>query len=234
MQPADLAEIEGNDLAQATMSLVDRIRPHLTMLAVAVGVAFAGLAAWTLVSSQRDAERAQAWDACLTAVASRDAARLGDVAARYPGSSAAVWSQILLADSALAEGGRLVLVDKTRGRERLQAAAELYAGVLGQKPAEMAAERAVFGLARARESLGELEAAKRGYEVLVAEHPASPLRTLAESRAVALARPAAAGWYDWFESVDAKPAATPATPETSPAVVPAAAPPAAPAAASGP
>jgi hypothetical protein len=220
MQPADLAEIEGNDLAQATMSLVDRIRPHLTMLAVAVGVAFAGLAAWTLVSSQRDAERAQAWDACLTA--------------RYPGSSAAVWSQILLADSALAEGGRLVLVDKTRGRERLQAAAELYAGVLGQKPAEMAAERAVFGLARARESLGELEAAKRGYEVLVAEHPASPLRTLAESRAVALARPAAAGWYDWFESVDAKPAATPATPETSPAVVPAAAPPAAPAAASGP
>jgi hypothetical protein len=209
------------------MSLVDRIRPHLTMLAVAVGVAFAGLAAWTLVSSQRDAERAQAWDACLTAVASRDAARLGDVAARYPGSSAAVWSQILLADSALAEGGRLVLVDKTRGRERLQAAAELYAGVLGQKPAEMAAERAVFGLARARESLGELEAAKRGYEVLVAEHPASPLRTLAESRAVALARPAAAGWYDWFESVDAKPGATPATPETSPAVVPAAAPPAA-------
>ena len=234
MQPADLAEIEGNDLAQATMSLVDRIRPHLTMLAAAVGIAFAGLAAWTLVSSQRDAERAQAWDACLTAVASRDAVRLGDVAARYPGSSAAVWSQILLADSALAEGGRLVLVDKTRGRERLQAAAELYAGVLGQKPAEMAAERAVFGLARARESLGELEAAKRGYEVLVAEHPASPLRTLAESRAVALARPAAAGWYDWFESVDAKPAATPATPETSPAVVPAAAPPAAPAAASGP
>jgi hypothetical protein len=227
MQPADLAEIEGNDLAQATMSLVDRIRPHLTMLAAAVGVAFAGLAAWTLVSSQRDAERAQAWDACLTAVASRDAVRLGDVAARYPGSAAAVWSQILLADSALAEGGRLVLVDKTRGRERLQAAAELYAGVLGQKPAEMAAERAVFGLARARESLGELEAAKRGYEVLVAEHPASPLRTLAESRAVALARPAATGWYDWFESVDAKPAATPATPETSPAVVPAAAPPAA-------
>jgi hypothetical protein len=225
MQPADLAEIEGNDLAQATMSLVDRIRPHLTMLAVAVGVAFAGLAAWTLVSSQRDAERAQAWDACLTAVASRDAVRLGDVAARYPGSAAAVWSQILLADSALAEGGRLVLVDKTRGRERLQAAAELYAGVMGQKPAEMAAERAVFGLARARESLGELEAAKRGYEVLVAEHPASPLRTLAESRAVALARPAAAGWYHWFESVDAKPAATPAaTPETSPAVVPDAAP----------
>ena len=160
MQPADLAEIEGNDLAQATMSLVDRIRPHLTMLAVAVGVAFAGLAAWTLVSSQRDAERAQAWDACLTAVASRDAVRLGDVAARYPGSAAAVWSQILLADSALAEGGRLVLVDKTRGRERLQAAAELYAGVMGQKPAEMAAERAVFGLARARESLGDLEAAK--------------------------------------------------------------------------
>lgn len=214
MQPADLAEIEGNDLAQATMSLVDRIRPHLITIAAAIGVAFAGLAAWTLVSSQRDAEKAQAWDACLSAVAARDAARLGDVASRYPGSAAAVWSQILLADNALAEGERMVLVDKVRGRERLQAAADLYAGVMVQRPAEMAAERAVFGLARARESLGELEAAKRGYEVLVAEHPASPLRALAEGRAVALARPATAGWYDWFQSIDVKPAATP---ESAPA-----------------
>ena len=74
MQPDDLAEIEGNDLAQATMSLVDRIRPHLITIAAAIGVAFAGLAAWTLVSSQRDAEKAQAWDACLSAVAARDAA----------------------------------------------------------------------------------------------------------------------------------------------------------------
>lgn len=219
MQPAERAEIEGNDLANATMSLVERIRPHLRTIAVAIGLLFAGLAAWTLVSSQRAAEMSQAWDACLTALSSRDAARLGEVAGRYPGSAAAVWSQILLADNALAEGGRLVFADKARGRERLQAAADLYAGVMSQRPAAMAAERAVFGLAKAREALGELEAAKRGYEALVTEYPRSPLRGLAESRVAALGRPVTAKWYAWFESANAKPAAT-----TEPAAPGAAAP----------
>jgi hypothetical protein len=209
MQPKDLSEIEDNDLANATLSIVDRIRPHLTTIAAAVGIVFAGLAAWTLVSSQRAAEQSQAWDACLSALSSRDGGRLGEVAGRYPGSAAAVWSQILLADSALAEGGRLIFTDKARGRERLQSAADLYAGVMSQPTAEMAMERAVFGLAKAREALGQLEAAKRGYEALVAEHPGSPMRGLAESRVATLGRPATAGWYDWFETHDAKPATTP-------------------------
>ncbi|MCE9632228.1 MAG: hypothetical protein K8S94_16135 [Planctomycetia bacterium] len=208
MQPADMPEIEGNDLAKATMSLVERIRPHLRTIAAAIGLVFVGLAAWTVVSSQRDAEKSQSWDACLAALSTRDAGKLGEVAARYPGSSAAVWSQILLADNALAEGGRLLFTDKVRGRERLQAAADLYAGVMSQRPVGMAAERAVFGLAKARESLGELAAAKQGYEALVVEHPRSPLVPLADSRIASLDRPATAGWYDWFEKHDAKPATT--------------------------
>lgn len=205
MQPADLAEIEDNELAQATMSIVDRIRPHLTTIVAAVGIAFAGMAAWTLISSQKSAEKSLAWDECLTAVASRDASRLGAVATRFPGSAAAVWSQILLADNALAEGGRILLIDKTRGRERLQAAVDTYAAVLAQRPTAMAAERATFGLARAREALGDLDAARRGYEALVAEYPAGPFRSLAESHAASLARPATVAWYDWFDK-DAKPA----------------------------
>jgi phage tail protein X len=222
MRPAELAEIEDNELAQATMSFVDRIRPHLTTIVAAVGVAFAGMAAWTLISSQKAAEKAQGWDECLTAVATRDAGRLSEVATRFPGSSAAVWSQILLADNALAEGGRILLIDKKLGRERLQAAADAYAAVLAQRPASMAAERATFGLARAREALGELEAARRGYQALAADFPSSPLRSLAESHAASLARPATIAWYDWFDK-DAKPAA-PATPADAPAATGAAAP----------
>ena len=33
------------------------------------------MAAWTMISSQKAAEKSQAWDECLTAVASRDAGR---------------------------------------------------------------------------------------------------------------------------------------------------------------
>lgn len=209
MQPVDRAEIDDNDLANATISLVDRLRPHLPTILATVAAAFVALAAWTLVSSRRDAERSAAWDACLAAVSARDAARLGEVAGRYPGTSAATWSQILLADNTLAEGNRLVFADKSAGRERLQAAADLYAGVMAQRPKGLTAERAVYGLAKAREALGEIDAAKQGYEALVAEYPASPLASLAASRVAALGRPATAGWYDWFQSIDVTPPAQP-------------------------
>ena len=169
MRPNDLAEIDDNDLAQATMSIVDRIRPHLTTILAAIGIGFAAMAAWTLVSSQKAAEKSKAWDECLAAVASRDASRLSAVSTRFPDSAAAVWSQILLADNALSEGGRIIFADKAMGRERLQAAADTYAAVMSQRPEALASERATFGLARAREALGELEAARRGYETLVKE-----------------------------------------------------------------
>ena len=214
MQPTDLAEIDDNDLAQATMSIVDRIRPHLTTILAAIGIGFAAMAAWTLVSSQKAAEKAKAWDECLAAVASRDASRLSGVSTRFPDSAAGVWSQILLADNALSEGARMIFVDKPLGRERLQAAADTYAAVMSQRPQALAAERATLGLARAREALGELEAARRGYETLVKEYPNSPLRGLAESHAMTLGRPATAAWYDWFAK-DAKPATTPAAEPTA-------------------
>ena len=70
------------------------------------------------------------------------------------------------------------------------------------------AERAMFGLAKAREALGQFEPARQGYETLVAEYPDSPLRDLARERAAALARPAVAGWYDWFQSRDVSAAPT--------------------------
>jgi len=203
MQSADLAEIEDNDLAQATMSLLERIRPYLTMLAAAIGIAFVGLAAWTLISAQKAAERASAWDACLDAIQTGDSARLNDVAARYPGTAAGTWSQLLLADSALASACQMAFTDKQQAAERFQAAADIYSAVMSRPGGDLATERAMFGLAKSREALGQFEAARRGYETLVAEHPKSPLRELAEERAAALGRPAVAGWYDWFGSRDA-------------------------------
>ena len=66
-------------------------------------------------------------------------------------------------------------------------------------PTALAAQRGIFGLARARESLGELEEARRGYEALAAEYPDSPYRTIAEERVAALSRDSTQQWYKWFE-----------------------------------
>jgi hypothetical protein len=218
---AALGDLEDNDLASGTLALVDRIRPHLGTILLGVLVLFAALAAWTLVTSQQSSQRAAGWDECLTALAEGDPGRLEAVATRYGGTAAAQWAEIVLADTALADGNRLLMADRAQGVRRLEEAVGRYTAVNAQRPSPLAAERAIFGLARTRESLGELAEAKRGYEALVAEHPESPFRPLAEERIAALARESTGRWYKWFESrpvappaqsADKKPADEPAQP----------------------
>ncbi len=208
MQSNEQDEVHDNELARAAAAALERLRPQLGTIAAVVGLAVAGLVGWSLVSSQRDAELAQGWDECIDAVQQRDMARLGDVADRYRGTSAADWSRVLLADAALDEGCALVLTDRAAGLKRLNDAAELYAAVNAGRPRGLVAERAIFGLAKANESLGNLADARRGYETLTSEYPAGPLRGLAESRARDVGGEAAKRWYDWFEKRDATPAQT--------------------------
>jgi hypothetical protein len=205
---AALGDLEDNDLATGTLAVVDRIRPHLRAILIGVLGLFAALAVWTLVNSQQTAQQAASWDECLASIAEGDAGRLETVVTRYGGSPAAQWAEIMLADTALADGNRLLMIDQAQGRRRLDEAVGRYTAVNAQRPAALATERAIFGLARARESLGELAEARRGYEALVAEHPESPFRPLAEERITALGRESTGRWYKWFESRPAAAAAT--------------------------
>ena len=62
----------------------------------------------------------------------------------------------------------------------------------------MVAERATEGLAKARESLGELDQARRGYETVANEYPSSPMANLATEHAEDLAQEKTKEFYNWF------------------------------------
>ena len=224
---ATLSELDDNQMASNTLALADRIRPHLGLILLAAAVIFAVFAGLVIVRSQRAAEQAAGWEECLTALAEGEQGRLGDVAARYRGTPAAWWAELVLADTALADGNGLLMTDRQRARERLASAADLYMAVNAQRPSDLAAERGIFGLARTRESQGQLEEASRGYEAIVAEYPDSPFRGIAEERIAALAMPATQRWYKWFET-QVVAVAAPATPAAKSAAVPASEPPAPP------
>lgn len=212
MRAEERHALEENDLAETTAAVIERLRPHLTAVAAAAVVLVGAAAAWALVSARRESTRAESWDACATAINERSADRLADVIRRYPGTPASHWAQLTLADSASAEGSRLLFTDKPRARERLDAAARAYEGLLAERPGGLAEERATFGLAKVRESLGSLEEARRGYAAVVAEYPASAVRAIAEQRIAALSRPAARQWYAWFDERKPEPPAAPAAP----------------------
>jgi tetratricopeptide (TPR) repeat protein len=202
-----------NDLAASTVDLLAWLRPHLQTLGIAAAVLVGAYAAWTLIAAQRRATAERSWDDCMAALGEQDPARLEEVIRQYPGSPAARWSQMLLAEAAITEGCQQLFGDRERARQRLGNAVDLYTAILAEQPGGLIEERAVFGLAKAREALGELDQARRGYETLVAEYPQSAVRGLATQRLAALSRGATPEWYAWFSEQDMSP--PPAAPESA-------------------
>ncbi|MEI7782620.1 MAG: hypothetical protein WCJ18_11950, partial [Planctomycetota bacterium] len=191
-------EIRDNELAEKTIELVDRLRPYFNTILLAAAGLILATAAWILVSSQSAATKAQSWDAYLAGLAGGDVQAFDEVLRRYPGTPAAEWSRLVLADMALTEGTELLFVNKDRAPPRLQTAVEIYAAILATRPAGMLAERATFGLAKARESLGQLEEARQGYAAVAAEFPSGALAQMASDHAAELTRESSRQWYDWF------------------------------------
>jgi hypothetical protein len=211
MQPDARVDFEGNDLAAGTFDIVERLRPHATTILFAIVATFAALAAWTLISGQQAAGKAQSWEACLGALSSGDVEGFNEVIRRYPGTPAANWSQLVIADTALTEGCDLLFTSRERAEARLQEAAGRYTDLLGGRPTGMLAERAVFGLAKAREALGQFDDARRGYEAVVADYPSGTMAAAAAARVAALSRESTREWYAWFAAQKLTP-----PPETTP------------------
>lgn len=198
MQSGRRHELETNALADAVARVTDRIRPHLGTIGIAAAALVVALASWSLVDARRTAAREESWDACIGALSNGQATAIDAVAARYPGTPAAQWARLVLADGMLDQGSQALFTDRAVAEQRLQAAAATYTGLLAENPIGFVAERASFGLAKARESLGSLDEAVRGYEALVREHPGSAVRPFAEERIAALGRQSTRQWYDWF------------------------------------
>jgi len=211
--PAEALD-EENDLAERILHLAERLRPYRGTILAGLAAALVAAAAWTLISSQSAATRAQSWDAYLAAASTGNPAGFQDVMTRYPDSAAADWSRVVLAEMALREGADLAFSDRSRSKGRLEAAEHFYGMVIARKPKGLVAERAVFGLAKAREGLGRLEDAQRGYEAVAREYPFGGLADLAADHAASLGNEATRRWYEWFESQDV--AAKPSEPGGEP------------------
>jgi hypothetical protein len=195
-------ELRENELADSVEQLSERLRPYVTpILSVAIGALVLVLVG-LFVSSRWEASRSESWDTCLSALVTGDQEGFREVILRYPGTPAAQWSELILADRNLSEATDLLFAKTDPAndvaRERLETAAAAYADVLSQRPTGMVAERATMGLAKARESLGDLEQARRGYEAVANEFPSSPMANLASEHAEDLAQDKTKEFYNWF------------------------------------
>jgi len=195
-------ELAENDLADSVEHLAERFRPYVaTILTAAIGGLVAVIVG-LFVSSRWEASRAESWDACLAALTTGNEDAFREVLIRYPGTPAAQWAELVLADRAVSEATSLLFqkLDPANdiARQRLEQAVSAYQSLLAEQADGMIAVRATFGLAKARECLGELDEARRGYEAVAGEYADSPLADLAAAHADDLARADTRAFYDWF------------------------------------
>jgi hypothetical protein len=87
-------EVGDNDLAEATLKMIDRIRPYVGTILAGLAAALATFVAYGVVSSQAEATRTQSWDACLAAMSTGETDSFNEVIRRYPGTDAARWAEL--------------------------------------------------------------------------------------------------------------------------------------------
>ncbi|MBN1591058.1 MAG: tetratricopeptide repeat protein [Pirellulales bacterium] len=199
-------QLEQNWLADQMGKTITAAKPYANIVlgvALVVVIAAVGLTLWTRKAST---ESARAWQDFYAALDSGNAIEFENVVEHYPGSVAAHWAEVLVADLHLSKGCDELFKSRAGANQELKKAIESYDQLLDTSSNPAIRERATLGLARAWESQGDLDKAAKHYEALVKQWPDGPYTTFAEWRIAAVATPAIRKFYDEFAKFDPKPA----------------------------
>jgi hypothetical protein len=182
MKTARRHELQTNELAARLARGIEAAKPYSRMavgglvLVVVLGLALA-------VSSGRSQARvAEGWQRLLEAQSFNDAARLEVVASEFAGTPAAVAALVELGNRELGEGAGRLLTEKAEAKASLRKAVEHFAAAAAAASEPQQQQAALYGQARAQESLGDLDKAVANYQTAVSVNPAGALAAAAQAR----------------------------------------------------
>jgi hypothetical protein len=147
--------------------------------------------------------------------AATKAADYGNVADKYPGTVAGSWARLMEGEFELSSGVRSSFTDRAAGRSDLKKAQENFEKLINDTATpEDVVERAMFGLAEAKEALPEKDlgpskvndAAIDAYQRLATKFSAGVYKDISEARIAALKTGTAQDFYAWFDQQNPKPA----------------------------
>lgn len=189
-------ELQTNMLADKMAAWIEAAEPYsraiLAGIVAIVVIAFAVV----YISAQHNEQVAKAWDQVLDALGKQDVGQLNETAAQYPRTAVADWARLMAADLALARGSAQVFQDKKDAQDEIRRAADLYEELKNSTDFDEVQEKAIYGLARAEESLGELQKAKPLYKA-VADRGGT-YAAVAQQRWDDLQRTEVKEFYDWY------------------------------------
>ncbi|MBI2823630.1 MAG: hypothetical protein HYX69_02940 [Planctomycetia bacterium] len=217
-------ELHTNTLANWLADRIDTLRPYSRLVAGVVLAVVVLAAAYAYFSSQSSQSRQQGWRAYFTALDKlrvlRDPQDMISLAQapNYQRSDVGYWAQLGLADYYYGAGVDELFADRAAAGSSLRLAVTNYTQVATQTQFPLLAERASLGLARAYESMNELEKARHYYELVISKWPEGAYAAEAKQRLDDLANDSTKRFYDWFfaQAPPRQPPGGPGTPGAKP------------------
>jgi len=199
-------ELQHNALADMLGAQIRRIEPYNKLIAVGVVLLIVAAVSIGLYRSAAVGTRSDATFELLQNSGTGDPEALGVVGERYAETTAGSLAKLLQADALLATGITGLFNDREEALNQLGDAAKRYAEVAGSTKDTLIRSRANFGLARAQESLGDVEKAISAYNTVVSIGESDAIVKVAQQRIDMLKSPVSQEFFAWFEKQDFKPA----------------------------
>ena len=198
----DLKTNELEKLVTQAAPFLDQHKDKLIYRACAIMLAFS---AWYYLTQTSSNTNSAGWSKFISA---DDSDEYGTVASQHKGEASGQWALLNESDILLNQGVRSMFTDREAALDDLKAAEESYNELLNQSGLSAALEeRALFGLARCRESLSgkDTSAAVNAYEELLKRFPDTVYAEISNQQIAALKAPENQEFYAWFQEQDPKP-----------------------------
>ena len=208
-------ELQHNELATWIIKSAKAVKPYQNLLVAGLVIVVVAIVAYTWWSRTAAEQIAQAWNELNTGLATMDVDKLSKVSEDYPDTRAGRTAAVFLANIRLAEGCNQRFINKALAEEDLSKAIELYESDLKENSGEFLRERSTFGLARAKESKGDLPSARQYYGEVVKTWPKGAYAAVAKQRLNDLDRPETKLMYDDFANFPKPAFSEPVNPSSS-------------------
>ena len=230
MKSEERHKLHQNALGTWIAQTMIAVKPYQNAILGGIIVVLLAIIATTWWTSESAAQAETAWSQFFSAFDQGSVSDLEKVAEVNKRSKAAPVADLTAADILLAQGCNMLFINKATANQDLNKAVQLYQNVREQSNSPIIRCQATFGLAKARESQGQLETAKKLYTEVTTDWADTVYAQMAARRLEDLNRSSIKGFYDVFTTkFDPKPAfSTPAgdksifdkLPEESPIYVP--------------
>lgn len=198
-------ELQQNELAAYLGRLNRSIEPYSKLIAVLLAVVIIGGIAIGLYNNNASEQRSDATLQLIQASGSGDPEVLAKVGDDFPETAAGAWARLYQANEYLADGMRLLYTGGA-AEDMLDQAIDAFNQAIAMSDNRLLTSRAYFGIARAEESLGEIDAAIEAYEKTIAVNESEAMVKRAQARIDSLSSPETKQFLAWFDEQDFSPA----------------------------